>query len=298
MVAVDLTNMDDIILDYLDFFSTIYEPEKITFIHAVEQAEISEDISKLFPELEHTGSVGELISDELRNKITEKFSHADPSIDYIIEQGAPAQTTLQCLEEQNPDLMVLGRKSGYEGEGVLLRKVAKYAHCSLLIVDEDSRHQIEDIHVPISFSKASSRALKCARSLSEKTGGKLHVQHVYKYPRQFFPYIPSDKYSERMNEHLQRRYEKFKTKYNLEQYPDCTFTVCEDEKEVERIYNFASQIRADIILAGSRSKSSTAAFLTHELADDLVEYDFGIPLLIYRNKEEHTGLLKSLLEES
>lgn len=297
MVGLDLTNMDDLVLGYLDFLSQINEPEHLTFIHVIEDEEISEELNELFPEVESSKSLERIIREELQKKIDQHFDANGPHVNIIVKDGNTTETLLSALNELDPDLLVLGKKTGYEGEGVLARKITKYAYCSLLFVAENSQYKLENIHVPITFSKASARALNQAQEMTETVGAEFHVQHVYDYPKQFFPYIPSDKYSERMNDHLNKKYQKFKKKYDLKDLPDCFFTVNEDGKEADQIYDLTLRTRADLIMVGAKSKTSAAALLTDELADSLAEYHFGVPVLIHKEKEEHIGLLKSLLDK-
>jgi nucleotide-binding universal stress UspA family protein len=296
MVGLDLTNMDNLVLGYLNFLSNIDEPEHITFIHVVEDAGISEELDQLFPEVKTSQSLESIIRGELKEKVDQHFDVDGPHVNIIIRDGNTTETLLSALGEFDPDLLVLGKKTGYEGEGVLARKITKYAHCSLLFVAENSQYKLENIHVPITFSKASSRALKRAQRMAEAVDAQLHVQHVYHYPTQFFPYIPTDKYSKRMNKHLNNKYEKFKEKYDLSGLPDCVFTVNEDGKDADQVYDLTLRTRADLIMVGAKSKTSAAALLTDEMADSLAEYHFGVPVLIYKEKKEHIGLLQSLLE--
>jgi nucleotide-binding universal stress UspA family protein len=296
MVGLDLTNMDDVVLGYLNFLSGTREPDHLTFVHVIEDEGISEEPNELFPEVERSKSIESIIREELQKKVARHFDAGGPHVNIIIRDGSTTESLLSALSEFNPDLLVLGKKTGYEGEGILARKITKYAHCSLLFVAENSQYKLENIHVPISFSKASARALKQAQNMSEAVGAALHVQHVYDYPKQFFPYIPSDKYSERMSNHLNKKFEKFKKKYDLSNIPDCVFTVNEETKDADQIYDLTLQTRADLIMVGAKGKTSVAALLTDEMADSLAEYHFGVPVLIYKKKEEHIGLLKSLLE--
>ena len=298
MVGLDLTNMDGLVLGYLDFFSEIEKPDQITFIHIIEDSGISAELLELFPEMETTKSLESIIRRELKKKVNQYFEAKSPDINIIVGDGDTTESILSALEEFDPDVLVLGKKTGYEGEGILARKITKYAHCSLLFVAENSQYHLQNVHVPITFSMASARAVRFAQSLSQKVEANLYIQHVYRYPKQFFPYIPSDKYSQRMDEYLQKKYSDFKEKFELTELPDCTFTVIEDGKPADKIYNWTLHTRADMLVVGAKSKSSAAALLTNEMADSLADYHFGIPVLIYKEKEEHIGLLRSLLEEN
>jgi len=297
MIGLDLTNMDDLVLGYLDFLSGINEPEQLTFIHVVEDEGISDELNELFPEVETSKSLDCIIREELSRKVDHHFEADGPNVNIIVREGNTTETLLSALNEFDPDLLVLGKKTGYEGEGALARKITKYSHCSLLFIAENSQYKLENIHVPITFSKASARAITQAKNMSRTVGAELHIQHVYHYPTQFFPYIPSDKYSERMNDHLNKKFEKFKKKHDLIDIPDCVFTVNDDGKDADQIYDLTLRTRADLIIVGAKSKTSAAALLTDEMADSLAEYHFGVPVLIYKEKEEHIGLLKSLLDK-
>ena len=297
MVALDLTNMDDIVLGYLNFLSTIHVPEKITFVHVVEGHAVTKEMAALFPEVKESGSLEQIIREELSNKVKSFFDERQTEIKFVIEEGATTEKILATLEEENPDLLALGKKSGYEGEGVLARKISKYTHCSLLFISENSQYRLNEIHLPVNFTKASARAVRQAQQLADEQDANLHIQHVYDYPKQFFPYIPTDQYSERMMAHLEKKYKKFKEKFDLSKLPQCEFTVNEDGKEAEQIYNSVLRSRADLLMVGSKSKSSAAALLTEELADQLASYHFGVPVLIYKEKDEHIGLLRSLLDK-
>ncbi|MDZ7680174.1 MAG: universal stress protein [Fodinibius sp.] len=230
MVALDLTNMDDIVLGYLDFLSTIGAPQKITAIHVVEGQGMTEEMASLFPEIKETKSLEDIIREELKDKIDEFFDSTEIELEVVIKEGATTEMILAALEEQNPDLLALGKKSGYKGEGVLARKISKYTHCSLLFISENSQYRLNNVHLPINFTKASARAVQKARQVAEDQDAQLHIQHVYDYPKQFFPYMPSDKYSQRMTEHLQSKYKKFRDKFELNSLPECEFTVNEGER--------------------------------------------------------------------
>lgn len=296
MVGLDLTNMDDLVLAYLSFLIAHEEPEHITFIHAVEDSGISDELSNLFPEVDTSQSLESIIREEIHKNVTKHLDISESKMNIILRNGDTTGSILSALSEFDPDLLVLGKKTGYEGEGILARKITKYAHCSLLFVAENSQYRLKNVHVPIRFNKASARAIAFSQKISERVDATIHIQHVYKYPKRFFPYIPSDQYSERMHEHLSSKYKKFKDKFGLDDLPECTFTVNKNGKQVDEIYDLTLRTRADIIVAGAKSKSSAAALLTEEMADNLAEYHFGVPVFIYKEKEEHIGLLKSLLE--
>ncbi|MCW9706187.1 universal stress protein [Fodinibius salsisoli] len=297
MIGLDLTNMDKIITGYASFLSDMNAPDRITFFHIVEHTGIDSELQDLFPEVKDKEPLKTMIGKELRKKYGSLLKGFTPDVDIVIKEGKPTKAILSLLEEEDPDLLILGKKSGYEGEGILPRQIVKYAHCSTLFVSENTHYNLDNVLVPVTFSKASARAVKQGKVLTVQYDAELHLQHVYEYPKQFFPYIPSEKYAERMNEYLQKKLDKFREKYKLGKLPECRFSVNEDGREINQIYDYALHTQTDMIVVGSKRKSSTAALLTDSLADHMAEYHFGCPAFIYKEKREHSGLLKSLLDQ-
>lgn len=178
MVGLDLTNMDDLVLGYLNFLTTHEEPEHITFIHVVEDISISDELSNLFPEVDTSQSLEAIIREEVLKNVKNHFDIPESKINIIIRNGNTTESILSALNEIDPDLLVLGKKTGYEGEGVGARKITKYAHCSLLFVAENSQYRIKNIHVPIRFNKASARALRFSQKISKRVEATILIQHV------------------------------------------------------------------------------------------------------------------------
>lgn len=297
MVGLDLTNMDAVINGYVSFLAEENAPDRITFFHIIDQAGVTEELQELFPELQEAVTLNSMIREKLEKKVQAYLDVEQTDIQILIREGNPTQNILSLLEEYNPDLLILGKKSGYEGEGVLPRKIVKYAHCSILFVSENTYYSLDDVLVPFSFTSSSAKALQAAHKLVDTLDGELHIQHVYEYPKQFFPYIPSGKYEERMTKHLQKKFIKFKEKYDLKELPAPRFSVNEDGRIADKIYDYTLHTKSDLIIIGAKIKSSAAALFTDDLAEGLAEYHFGRPVLIYKDKKEHVGLLKSILDK-
>ncbi|MFW6157567.1 MAG: universal stress protein [Balneolaceae bacterium] len=299
MVCLDLTNMDDILLGYSKYFSTVLKPEAVTFLHIVEAPEVAEDLQELFPEADGIRELEEVIRDELASKIEKYYGDPNTDIDtqILIKSGNATNRIIELMEGVKPDLLFLGKKSGYPGEGVIARRVVKYVPCSILFVPENSRYRLENLLVPIDFSRQSAKAIRCAEMIAEAGEGRFKAQHVYKYPARFFPYIPSDEFEETMQEHLDEELNKFKKKNEVDSSFECVFSVNDGNKAGDKIYDQAVREQTDLIIVGAKGRSNVAALLTDELADKLADYQFGIPLLIYKDKKEHMSLLKTLLDK-
>jgi len=298
MVCLDLSNMDNLLLGYLKFLSERVSISHIHVTHVVEEFNLDKELLKDFPDLEI--SEGEefqqLIQKELRSKVDKHFNNTDVSVNISLLEGQPTKSILRELNSVDADLLILGKKTQYKGQGILSRKIARYAHTSVLFVPETVTYSLNRILVPLQFKKPSAKAVTFAHELSDVSGTDIVLQHVYEYPTQYFPYMPSESHTKKMEAHLQKKFKRFLNKYNLPDH-DCILTPLKEGKNEDEIYNLSIQEQTDLIITGARGKSNTAALLIEEKSERMANYNFRVPLLIYKDKSEHQGLLQTMLEE-
>ena len=98
----------------------------------------------------------------------------------LVEDKDPAQTIIKEAEDEDFDLIVVGRSAGEEEKkphlGSIASKVARHGKTSVLVA-ADTR-QLTKILVPVDGSKASMRAANFARLLASKIGADLTLLYV------------------------------------------------------------------------------------------------------------------------
>jgi len=294
LVSLDLTNMDDLLLGYTSFLASKLNPEKITFLHILESANIPEDIEELFPEIEETRDLSSVIREDLEEKISSAFKGFE-STRLVLDEGDPTNVIISQIKKQHPDLLIMGKKEKFKGEGVLSKKIVRYVPGSVLFVPESVRYQLDQILTPFNFNDHSAAAIRFSGIIANTAGANVLLQHVYDYPAQFFPYLPSEKFEEKMSNQLHDKFDGFKKEKDLSEKSEVAFTLNKQDRIQNKIYDKSIQIQADLIVVGSKSKRSVASFLHEDLSDKIVNYSFGIPLLVYKDKSKNKGLLDSLL---
>lgn len=296
LITLDLTDIDDLLLGYASFLASVVEPEKITFLHIFESTELTQELKELLPEDYHKKDLSKMVRNELEEKIVSAFPEEHPT-ELILEEGDPTDLIIRQINNIQPDLMFLGKKEKYKGEGVLSKKIVHYVPCSVLFVPESLRYQLKNILIPFNFNDHSAAAIKFGQAMAGAFNTELSLQHVYNYPAQFFPYMPSDNVEEKMQERLSKKLKSFKKKHGFEDLSRITFTLNKQEKTQDKIYNKSIKDQADLILVGSKGKKNVASFLKEDLSDKIINYSFGTPLLIHKDKEKHKRFFESLLEE-
>jgi len=296
LVSLDLTSMDELLLGYTSYLAKKLKPESITFLHILEAPEITDELREIFPELEEQVDINKVIEDELAEKIDSEFKDSVKT-NLVLGKGDPTGAIIRELKKLNPDLLVLGKKERFKGEGVLSKKITRYVPCPVLFVPESVRYHLEHILVPFNFNDHSAAGIRFASSLAPAMGSRLSLQHVYNYPVQFFPFLPSDEFEQKMEKQLNEKFAEFKKQQNIPVNDDPVFTLNKQEKQPDKIYDHAIRIKCDLIVAGARNKTNLSSFLEEDLSDKLINYNFGIPLMVYKDKKRNRGILDTLLHK-
>lgn len=293
-VCLDLTKMDDILIGYTRFLTSVIQPKTISFLHVVESGAVAKEMVELFPDLDSNEDFEDVIREELGEKIEDHFEDSSIEIRVIIKDGRPTDQIIEMMNSMNPDLMLMGKKTGYVGEGVIARRIVKYVPASILFVPENSRYAMDTILAPVDFSEQSANALKLARHLVEPQNGAVRAQHIFKYPAHFFPYMPTDEEKEKINKHIHEQKDKFVSEYDIDDDVDFTLTLHKEGRMGDEVYDEAVRNQADMIIVGAKSSKKITSILRDDFTDKMTYYSFGIPLLIVKNKEKHQKFLKSL----
>lgn len=297
-VCLDLSKMDDILIGYTHFITSFVQPETITFLHVMESSSAAQELVDLFPEIKGKEDLEKIIRKELTKKVKQYFNNPDTEVRVIIKEGRPTSEIISVVNSMESDLLIVGKKTGYIGEGVTARRIVKYVPSSVLFVPETSRYSMKKAVVPIDFSDQSARALKRAKLLMDKTKGSVTAQHIYKYPSHFFPYMPTDEEKERIEEHLEDLKKEFIRKHNIEEDVKFVFTLHKEGKLADHVYDQIVQEQADLLVTGAKSNKKITSFLRDDFTDKMTYYSFGIPLLIQKDKERHQNLLDRFFESS
>lgn len=299
LVCLDLTDMDDSLIRYSNFLLEKFKPKSITFLHVMKSYEIPREMIDAFPHLEKP--LTDVVEEDIREKIDTLFVVSNETETIInVTEGLTTETIVNYTREKNITLTVMGKKTGYEGQGRIVRKIIGIIPSSLLLLSEASHPRIEQVLVRMDFSKMSELALRMALKIKELTGTKITCHHVYKLPLEYFPQSSPEK-DLRLLDHVDRyskkEYKKFLKKFKLED-EDISFTNSLDPENDEALilYKQALAIGADIILTGSKIKSELANIIIDSTSEKLIAKEKSIPVLIIKDRRESIGFLKALFK--
>lgn len=297
MVCLDLSEMDESLIRFAAYIARMMHSDRIYFMHVAETLDMPEEIRSKYPDL--FAPVDETIRKEIEYSVNEFFEGpAGIDIEIEVREGNPSDKILKVADQKDIDLLVLGKKIGLPGEGVLPNKLTKVANRSVLLVPEILPKLMDRVLVPIDFSKHSLLALKQAIKIKETNEVPMQItcQHVYRLPSGWHTTGKSEKeFADIMKGHAENEYRKFLQQLdNRYQNIPCIFTLGSDQHIAQKAYQQAVKNQADLIILGSKGKTAAASVLMGSTADRLADYDKNIPLLIVKDKNENIGFLKAL----
>lgn len=294
LACLDLSKMDEILVGYSSFLSTVKEPKTITFMHVIESGPTAMNIVEQFPEIETKEEFEQIIRDELNEKIDKHFNDTSIETRLIIKEGKPTDQIIKVVNSLEPDLLIMGKKVGYTGEGIIPKRIIKYVPTSLLFIPENCRYSLESALVPVDFSKQSARGLETAKYFVND--GLVTAQHIYEYRAQFFPYMLSEEEKQKTDNEISLKKEEFVQEYDIPEDTNFVLTRRKQGRLADYVYEQSISQQADIIIIGSKIKK-LPNLIRHDFTDKMVNYSFGIPLLIQKNKEKYTEFLKSIFND-
>lgn len=279
MVALDLTEMDPILLEYVSFLCKVWNIEHLYFTHNIKQYKLYD----LYDEFLEEGITVEDIVDRGLQRTIEKYYTADVPHTVLITSDDYTESIISHLaKEYKIDIMVLGNKDELQGTGALNQKLARMLEANVLLVPEEAKREMQNVLVPTDFSSSSARCFEVAKSLVERSGGVIEGLHVYNIPSFFFPYINTEKAIDKTKIHLKEKVVQFRKKYKLSEQIPFRYTYREDLSVVEAIENHAEKNDSDIIVVSARGGSKITNLFVGSITNDLLIRNRRMPLLVVR----------------
>ncbi|GAA5030496.1 universal stress protein [Marivirga lumbricoides] len=294
-IFLDLTDMDAMMIRYASFLADLLKVETTFFVHVFESGELPEEVSKLFPELSEP--IDQVILEELTEQVNSEFSCNTCSKEVIVQKENSIPALLEWAQQEDVDLMVVGKKPAIKGSGTFARKIAKLSYTSVLLLPETSRPSVDKILVPIDFSQFSRVAYRQAKHIAELRQAELVCQHVYKLPKQYFPFVAAtdEKLKESTEKHVRKELDKFLTKLKLNDGKvRCEALIDEKGDVAGTIHDYAVRNTIDLIIIGPKGGSHGEYFLMGSVCEKLMNYNNNIKMLIAKSKKEHESLLSEI----
>jgi len=295
LIGLDLSKMDQVILDNIQKVIQLLDLNKIYFMHIAENLALPEDIASTYPNL--LAPVDESIEQEIQNKIKELEIPENVEIEVTAEEGNPTEKLLRWSKIKNVDFIIMGRKTELEGSGALAKRIAQKAPTSVLFITEDiTANKFQKFIVPIDFSRHTEMVLeKVEKFIEGKENAKIRYVHIYQVPIGYHKTGKSyEEFANIMLENAKKEFDKLVHKHKIEKHP-CDFILKGNKNNADHILEAAINHSSDMLVIGSRGRSNSAAILLGSVAEKLVQINHKIPMLVVKMKGENMSFLEALL---
>ncbi len=294
LVCLDLTPIDQTLMDYTAHLTKVLPEAKVYFIHVSKKLEIPEEVKKMFPDI--TGPADEALEKGIKDEASKYFvTKCDTPFEVVVKDGNETEQIIKWAQVKEIDLIVMGLKNTLKGAGTNAAKITSICHSSVLFVPEQTPFKMEKLMVPTDFSKNSAMAVEQALALKKITGAEILLENAYTVPVGY--HYTGKGYVEFaiiMKHTAEKHMAKFMKKFNFDENEVKTvFNLDEDDKPADTILVEAKVQSADMIILGSKGRTMVAALLMGSVAVGLLRINKDIPYMIIKDKKANMGLLEA-----
>lgn len=297
-VVLDLNEADDAVCDFVDRVARKADFDSIDFIHVVKSLDLPKQIVEKYPSL--ITPLDESIKKAIREKINTYASIADhDNVNIHVIEGLKLQSITKFAHDKDIDLMVTDQGEQDEEHQLILPKIARNLTCDLAIVPATVPEDINRLLVPIDFSENSSMALQFAQLLkSFDPNIKIQGLHIYKVPQGYRKSgMTYDEFAQVMLDNAKHQLKQFYKDNEIDSSDvEMNYQLQKGDNIPTMINRFALSNKADMILIGSRGRDTLSSFILGSIAEQVINKDHYLPLVIVKNKGASMKLWQALLE--
>lgn len=278
MIALDLSKMDKILIQYVNYLTSIWKVAHIDFIHNIKQTELHNIYEEIADE---NIVIDEVIERELQREIKKHYT-GSANYDILVAADTYTESIFSYMAKKNKsDIVIVGKKSKMKGTGGMAQKLVRMLTCDMLLVPENVKNQLKNILLPTDFTANSVKAFRCARTIQKQNNSKLYTLHVYNIPSVYFPFIDREKAMDKTEAHLEAKYLAFCKRNNIEDVP---FTLInhDDLSVVEAIVRHSKKEKMDMIVVSARGGNKITSLFIGSITNELVLEDIPIPILVVK----------------
>ncbi len=264
---------------------------RLVFVHAVPYPAPAQ---VLFPHLvkgttDRLMAVSRVASETVAARVASLTTRAPEDIDVRVDVGAPDEVIVETAEELPADLLVIGvagSDSEVEGLGATALRIARHAHCPVLVVRKGPAKG--PVLAATDLSDPAQVALAVASTVAAKMGEPMVALHVVDYspvvvvPEAFGPGIPIPVSDEEHKAILKAAGDRLVEALAL--LDTKADRLVEEGPPSDRIVAAAEQIEARLVVVGTEGGGGLRRMLLGSVAEDVLRLAPCSVLLVRHHK--------------
>jgi nucleotide-binding universal stress UspA family protein len=292
LVGLDLTDMDQNLIDYLHLVSPQFPPPKTYFLHVSYRQQLpvltSEGrYTREQPDEALMASLHQRYLHEMQVEVNRRIPAEQYEADFEVVEGTITRQMLHHAEQHEVDLTILGKKRLHLGSGVAAHRFLRSTHSSVMFITEEASHQMEHIVVATDFStfseQAVSRAVALARSLSQPP--RITLIHIYDVPTDVAFRISrtQGQFAHIMRENVESVVPEYLARFDLEGLEVETQLIENTHYNTARhLQEYLQLHHPDLLVMGARGHSTLSAWLLGSVVEKMLRFNEQTPMLVVR----------------
>jgi nucleotide-binding universal stress UspA family protein len=283
LVCLDLTEIDQHLIQYASFIGEALHVNRVVFLHAIQAYDLPDKKSKKYPDLET--SLSQTIQKEISNAVSERFqSGIQTEVVTKIENEDAADMIIEYSRNHEIDLTLIGQKFGEDRSGRYGQKIATQVKSDLMFVPESPELAVDKILCAIDFSEKSQRAFQRALDIRQVTGAELTCHYIYDTSESYFP-ATTLRSSSNQEKAARKKFGKFLEKFDMS--PEdlhCNFEINDKiTGHAARINAEAESQKSQLVVIGTKGQAGTVTSLLGNVTENIRRMDMEMPVMIMKN---------------
>ena len=298
LVAVDLTDMDETLVQYVARLSNEIALDKVYFLNVTKSLQLPKEIITKYPDL--VAPMDEVTKKEIQftiNKVAGNQLKADYEIK--VTDGHRAEKILKWIKIKEVDLVVMGRKKGLSGDGIVTSKIVRLAPCSIVLVPQELPKEVKKLVIPIDYSHASQLAFEFALYFVKNIPGlELTCLNIYEVPSGYhYSGKTYEEFAQIMKKNAEESFNQFTAKFDLRDITiKAKFELNKEDSIAEKIFKFSIEEKASVIVIGSKGRTQAASLLLGSISEKLIKLNDKMPLFVVKERWHNLDFLEALFE--
>jgi nucleotide-binding universal stress UspA family protein len=292
LVGLDLTDMDQSLIEYLHLICPQFPPPKTYFLHVSYRQQMpiltsAGRYTREQPDDALMASLHQRYLHEMQTEVNRRIPAERYEAEFDVVEGTITRQMLHHAEQRGVELTILGKKRVHLGSGVAAHRFLRSTDSSVLFVTEDASHRLEHLVVTSDFSSFSEQAVKRTLALARSlpTPPRITLLHIYDVPTDVAHKISrtQGQFSHIMRENVESVVPEYLSKFDLEGLKVETHLVENTYYNTARhVQEYLKLHQPDLLIMGARGHSTLSAWLLGSVVEKMLRYNEQTPMLVVR----------------
>lgn len=278
LIGLDLSEMDTCLIAYTQILNKILSVEKVVFLHNVKVGELPHD----FLNAQNI----DRITNQIKQRLYNQIQATDPVYEFeiLVKMERYSEIAFMNLfKKEQFDLLVLGNKQNFVGNGALAQKLIRVLPSATILVPETYKIPVTKIINAIDFSKYTTAIMKWADQFTNNSKGqKIDHSAIYisKFNWAFLPTITVQGIKEATDLDIAKRQKSWNEAYAS--YSDIEIIPALEKSIPTTLLEYTERTQANILILGVKGRTGFKDLFLGSVANDILSRPTNTCLLFVK----------------